>query len=389
MICVEDSTGGAARSSGAGKVTRRTRARAPLETEGAESIDRYHRCCRAVLSGRSDAGDGNGFFGRFQFLAGTATSRSTRPFSVHSRSHPSCRRRQPILRHFETRPLSQRRSRVASNVTAGSHPAPRPRKDGPTYRRRAPAHTAVEKIDPRSTQGPLRATPVHLRARQDPLAQAHRGRCRRRGRTGSPRAGAERVRGACAVAVRRRGRDERSERRRAAGRGSRRGPGGGPKLEPRARIKSSSQPVDDRRPARGGSRAAGGLVPRVVSSLEDTRNLSLLCLEDRARLALAARSSRIAPSRTRTSPRFADPARRGEIPTGGVGGARGRVLGGRRHAGRTQARLGSTVWPAEGQASKRLSRGGGPAAARLAGRARRTRRSRSDIRRPTARGCSC
>ena len=24
-------------------------------------IDRYHRCCRAVLSGRSDAGNGNGF----------------------------------------------------------------------------------------------------------------------------------------------------------------------------------------------------------------------------------------------------------------------------------------------------------------------------------------
>jgi hypothetical protein len=32
----------------------------PLEQEH-ESIDRYHRCCRAVLTGRSDAGNRNGF----------------------------------------------------------------------------------------------------------------------------------------------------------------------------------------------------------------------------------------------------------------------------------------------------------------------------------------
>jgi hypothetical protein len=59
VIRIEDSVSGAAQSCGAGRLTF---AREGAPTRTGARVDRYHRCCRAVLSGRSDAGDGNGFF---------------------------------------------------------------------------------------------------------------------------------------------------------------------------------------------------------------------------------------------------------------------------------------------------------------------------------------
>ena len=68
-----------------------------------ESIDRYHRCCRAVLNGSSDAGNGNGVVSTVVGHGQLRPDRHRR-FRDHSRSRPSCRRRQPDLRHFETNP---------------------------------------------------------------------------------------------------------------------------------------------------------------------------------------------------------------------------------------------------------------------------------------------
>ena len=68
-----------------------------------ESIGRYHRCCRAVLNGSSDAGDGNGVVSTVLGHGQRRPDRHWR-FRDHSRSRPSCRRRQPDLRHFETNP---------------------------------------------------------------------------------------------------------------------------------------------------------------------------------------------------------------------------------------------------------------------------------------------
>ena len=59
VIRIADSASGAAQSCGPGRLPSRAREH-PLEQKH-ESIDRYHRCWRAVLSGRSDAGNGNGF----------------------------------------------------------------------------------------------------------------------------------------------------------------------------------------------------------------------------------------------------------------------------------------------------------------------------------------
>jgi hypothetical protein len=61
VIRIEYSASGAAQSCGAGRFTF-AREGAPTRTQTHEWIDRYHRYCRAALSGRSDAGSGNGFF---------------------------------------------------------------------------------------------------------------------------------------------------------------------------------------------------------------------------------------------------------------------------------------------------------------------------------------
>jgi hypothetical protein len=59
VVRIEDAAGGAAQSCGARRLT--FAREGALTRREAESIDRYHGRCRAVISGRSDAGNGNGF----------------------------------------------------------------------------------------------------------------------------------------------------------------------------------------------------------------------------------------------------------------------------------------------------------------------------------------